>query len=173
MRWSGSFRQFEGKGEAELIGEFTSEFPWRVIATLIGMPPDKREECGAAGTGAQKQITDPDAATVAAAAFKNISQKIIDDHRVNPADDLTTMLLNTEVNGEKQDLLVAHADLNTLLEYQHLEFDPTQITPLNKCFDRFGKMSKISIAQIEGQACGGGSEMALAMDLRFGAIGKD
>ena len=46
-------------------------------------------------------MTDPDAASVAAEAFKDIYQRIIDDHRANPADDLTTMLLNTEVDGEK------------------------------------------------------------------------
>ena len=85
------------------------------------------------------------------------------------ADDTVKVIV---FRSETPDFFVCHADLNTLLKYRHMEYDPTQITPLNKSFDRFRKMNKISIAQIEGQASGGGSEMVLAMDMRFGAIGK-
>jgi enoyl-CoA hydratase/carnithine racemase len=38
--------------------------------------------------------------------------------------------------------------------------------------ERFRNMSKVSIAKIEGRARGGGSEIALAMDMRFAALGK-
>ncbi|MFI1763622.1 enoyl-CoA hydratase/isomerase family protein [Streptomyces sp. NPDC020800] len=38
--------------------------------------------------------------------------------------------------------------------------------------ERFRNMPKVSIAKIEGRARGGGSEIALAMDMRFAALGK-
>src|ERR1700678_2149485 len=38
--------------------------------------------------------------------------------------------------------------------------------------ERFRNMPKVSIAKIEGRARGGGSEIALAMDMCFAAIGK-
>jgi len=38
--------------------------------------------------------------------------------------------------------------------------------------ERFRNMPKVTIAKVEGRARGGGSEIALAMDMCFGAIGK-
>ena len=38
--------------------------------------------------------------------------------------------------------------------------------------ERFRNMAKVTIAKIEGRARGGGSELALAMDMCFAAIGK-
>ena len=89
------------KGEAELMSTVTSRFPWQVIATLFGLPLDQRDACEAAGADAQKAVTDPAAAQKAIESFHAIYQKVIDDHRTEPKDDLTTMLINTEVDGEK------------------------------------------------------------------------
>ena len=89
------------KGEAELMSAVTSRFPWQIIATLFGLPLDQRGACEAAGTDSQKAVTDPAAAQRAIESFHAIYQKIIDDHRAEPKDDLTTMLINTEVDGEK------------------------------------------------------------------------
>ena len=38
--------------------------------------------------------------------------------------------------------------------------------------ERFRNMPKVTIAKIEGRARGGGSEIALAMDMSFAAVGK-
>ena len=38
--------------------------------------------------------------------------------------------------------------------------------------ERFRNMPKVTIAKVEGRARGGGSEIALAMDMCFGALGK-
>src|SRR5580692_3204569 len=38
--------------------------------------------------------------------------------------------------------------------------------------ERFRNMPKVTIAKVEGRARGGGSEIALAMDMCFAAVGK-
>jgi enoyl-CoA hydratase/carnithine racemase len=71
------------------------------------------------------------------------------------------------------DFFVAHADLDTVATL------PTEPAPreeklgwINQVFDRFRTMPKVSIAKIEGRARGGGSELALACDMRFATLGK-
>lgn len=71
------------------------------------------------------------------------------------------------------DFFIAHADLNSISALP-AEPPPREETLgwINQTFDRFRTMPKVSIAKIEGRARGGGSELALACDMRFGALGK-
>ncbi len=68
---------------------------------------------------------------------------------------------------------VAHADLNLI---QRLPADDTtlhdELSPFDAIVDLFRTMPKATIAVIEGIARGGGSELALAFDMRFAALGK-
>lgn len=71
------------------------------------------------------------------------------------------------------DFFVAHADLGTIATL------PSEPAPreevlgwINQVFDRLRTSPKVSIAKIQGRARGGGSELALACDMRFGAIGQ-
>lgn len=71
------------------------------------------------------------------------------------------------------DFFVAHADLNTIA---NLPAEPApreeKLGLVNQVFDRLRSSPKVSIAKIQGRARGGGSELALACDMRFGAIGQ-
>jgi enoyl-CoA hydratase/carnithine racemase len=56
---------------------------------------------------------------------------------------------------------------------------PDQVPPksntigfVHAIMDRFRTMPKVSIAKLEGRARGGGSEFALALDMRFAAAGR-
>ena len=71
------------------------------------------------------------------------------------------------------DFFIAHADLNSISALP-AEPPPRQETLgwINQTFDRLRTMPKVTIAKIEGRARGGGSELALACDMRFGALGK-
>lgn len=71
------------------------------------------------------------------------------------------------------DFFVAHADLNTIANLP-AEPAPREETLglVNQVFDRLRSSPKVSIAKIAGRCRGGGSELALACDMRFGAIGQ-
>ena len=71
------------------------------------------------------------------------------------------------------EFFIAHADLNLILQSRADGYDPAErLTLISHALERFRTMPKISIAQIQGQAYGGGAEFLLAMDLRYAAIGK-
>ncbi|TFG30627.1 MAG: enoyl-CoA hydratase/isomerase family protein [Promethearchaeota archaeon] len=71
------------------------------------------------------------------------------------------------------DFFIAHFDVSFLaiLPDEPIE-KPEVLTGLHPVCEAFRTMPKISIAKLEGIARGGGSEFVLALDMRFGAIGK-
>lgn len=71
------------------------------------------------------------------------------------------------------DFYVAHADLN-LIQAMPPELPPRaeKLGMIHAILDRFRTMPKATIAKIEGRCRGGGSELALACDMRFAAIEK-
>lgn len=71
------------------------------------------------------------------------------------------------------DFFIAHADVNLILRMPtEAPPKPTVLGPFHTMVDRFRTMPKATIAKIEGRARGGGSEFALSLDMRFGAIGR-
>ena len=68
---------------------------------------------------------------------------------------------------------IAHFDVTVLAQFPDTP-PPKQQETAEAAATRvlFRSMPKISIAQIEGRARGGGSEFALSLDMRFGALGK-
>lgn len=71
------------------------------------------------------------------------------------------------------DFFIAHVDVNLLALLPDTPLPkPAELHPLKKAHENFRRMPKVTIAKIEGRARGGGSEFCLALDMRFGAIGK-
>lgn len=71
------------------------------------------------------------------------------------------------------DFFIAHADV--MLIQQMPATAPTRAEKLgmfHAMVDRFRTMPKATIAKIEGRCRGGGSELVLSCDMRFGALGK-
>lgn len=71
------------------------------------------------------------------------------------------------------DFFIAHFDVDSLLITPDEEpTKSTQLEGMHPLLEAFRTMSKVSIAKIEGICRGGGSEFVLALDMRFGVIGK-
>ncbi len=71
------------------------------------------------------------------------------------------------------EFFIAHADVAGLLTLPR-EAPPKAATFgfFHAMLERYRTMPKVSIAQIEGRARGGGSEFVLSLDMRFGALGR-
>lgn len=78
------------------------------------------------------------------------------------------------VQSANPDFFIAHADVTMIQQMEARGFtkkeDPTSF--FQAMVDRFRTMPKVTIAKIEGRARGGGSELALSMDMRFAAAGR-
>ena len=77
------------------------------------------------------------------------------------------------VDSADPDFFLAHADVTLI---QQLPTDDTslhdEISPFHALGEALRTMPKATIALIEGIARGGGSELAMAFDMRFAALGK-
>jgi enoyl-CoA hydratase/carnithine racemase len=70
------------------------------------------------------------------------------------------------------DFFVAHSGLGRVGSASKRVSNTRSFRLTQTIGERFRNMPKVSIAKIEGRARGGGSEIALAMDMRFAAVGK-
>jgi enoyl-CoA hydratase/carnithine racemase len=86
------------------------------------------------------------------------------------ADDEVRVIVFESANPE---FFIAHVDVNLIqqLPVSNLQ-KPTGLSFFHEMLETFRTMPKVTIGKIEGRARGGGSELLLALDMRFGAIGK-
>jgi enoyl-CoA hydratase/carnithine racemase len=73
------------------------------------------------------------------------------------------------------DFFLAHFDVSALLSFPVDQPPSREAAAKNEYHamcERFRRMNKATIAQIEGRVGGGGSELALSFDMRFGVRGK-
>ncbi len=86
------------------------------------------------------------------------------------ADDAVRVLI---VDSADPEFFIAHADVELIAG---LSTDDTamrdELSPFNAVMELFRTLPKATIAVIEGIARGGGSEFAMAFDMRYAALGK-
>ena len=89
--------------------------------------------------------------------------------RVEHDDDVRVVVFDSA----DPEFFVAHADIGMILALPADE-DATvaALDGFHAIIDRYRTMAKVTIACIEGIARGGGSEFVLALDMRFGALGR-
>jgi len=77
------------------------------------------------------------------------------------------------VRSEDPEFFIAHADLELIkLLPRDPEPYPTELGFFHAFVERWRTLPQVTIAQIEGRARGGGSELALSLDLRFAATDR-
>ena len=88
------------------------------------------------------------------------------------ADDDTVRVL--VLQSANPDFFIAHGDVNTLLTIpENAAPERSESIPwVHATLDKLRTIPKVTIAKVEGFARGGGSETALACDMRFATIGK-
>lgn len=71
------------------------------------------------------------------------------------------------------DFFLAHFDVALLIAMANAPSAPTgDVNTYHEMCARFQRMDKVTIAQIEGRVGGGGAELAMSFDMRFGVTGK-
>ena len=111
----------------------------------------------------------------------------------NPPINLVTLELFGELNRLSQDVaadnealvlilksanpdfFLAHFDVGAILSFpidRPAERPAPGANAYHAMCERFRTMDKATIAQIEGRVGGGGSELAMSFDMRFGVVGK-
>lgn len=91
----------ESRASAELVSEFTRIYPSRVIMRLLGLPAHRDADVMRWAMGFLDFRADYDEAMACVSAFTAFVQPILDERRVNPGDDLLSMLATTELEGQR------------------------------------------------------------------------
>ena len=95
-------------------------------------------------------------------AFDSVSRSLAEDDSVRVV----------VVDSADPDIWIAHADVSLILQMPDADPPADEVGFFHAIGERFRTMPKATIALIEGVARGGGSELALSMDMRFGAVGR-
>jgi enoyl-CoA hydratase/carnithine racemase len=86
------------------------------------------------------------------------------------ADDDVRVLI---VDSADPEFFIAHADVGLILDLPTDDVSlHDELSPFHAVMERFRTLPKATIAVIEGIARGGGSEFAMAFDMRYAELGK-
>jgi len=93
--------EFIGVGEADLVKDFTFEFPTRVISKLLGLPEDDLPWFRKRAVELIGYTVKYKRAFEASAALKDYFLQQIEQRRSKPTEDIIDDLVNAEIDGEK------------------------------------------------------------------------
>jgi cholest-4-en-3-one 26-monooxygenase len=94
------------KGECDFVTEIAAELPLEVIAEMIGVPPDDHKKVfdwsnRLIGFDDPEYNTTAEDGTIAATEMFFYAHQMAADRKANPRDDLVSVLMAAEVDGEK------------------------------------------------------------------------
>lgn len=93
--------EIAGLGRADLVSSLTFEFPTRIIARLLGLPPDDLDLFRQLSVKLIGIADDIYGGLEASASLADYFQGIIDQRRAHPVDDIVSDLVEAEIDGEK------------------------------------------------------------------------
>ena len=93
--------EFIDAGQADLVRDFTFEFPTRVIAELLGLPADDLPEFRRRAVQLINYTVKYERAFEASAALKDYFLELIEQRRAVPTEDIIGDLVTAEIDDEK------------------------------------------------------------------------
>ena len=93
--------EFVDAGTADLVSDFTFEFPTRVIAKLLGLPAEDLPTFRKRAVQLINYTVKYDRAFEASAALKDYFLEQIEQRRARPTEDIIGDLVTAEIDGEK------------------------------------------------------------------------
>jgi len=92
---------FIARGEADLVAEFTRQYPFTVITRLLGIPPRDDGDFQRWAHGLLSYPWDPEGGLAASAEFTSYLTPVVAERRRDPGADLLSTLATTAVDGER------------------------------------------------------------------------
>jgi cytochrome P450 len=93
--------EFAALGSADLMAAFAKKYPMRITNRLLGIPPDDEDRMAAWAVTMLDILADPDGAVRANTEFTEYVAPLLDERRSRPGDDLLSLLVTEEVEGER------------------------------------------------------------------------
>ncbi|MGD1280019.1 cytochrome P450 [Mycobacterium seoulense] len=93
--------KFAANGKADLVKEFTFDYPSQIIAGLLGLPEEDYPQFQRWSISLLSWILNPERGLAASAALCDYFAPILQARRAEPKDDLISALAEAEIDGEK------------------------------------------------------------------------
>ena len=93
--------RFVSDGKADLVKQFTFDYPSRIIAGLLGLPEEDYPQFQRWSISLLSWIMNPERGLAAAAALCDYFAPILQARRTAPKDDMISLLAAAEIDGEK------------------------------------------------------------------------
>ncbi|MES3637945.1 cytochrome P450 [Mycobacterium intracellulare] len=93
--------KFAANGKADLVKEFTFDYPSQIIAGLLGLPQEDYPQFQRWSISLLSWMLNPERGLAASAALCDYFAPILASRRAEPKDDLISGLAQAEIDGEK------------------------------------------------------------------------
>ncbi|MGZ6926232.1 MAG: cytochrome P450 [Acidimicrobiia bacterium] len=94
------------KGECDFVAEIAAPMPLAIVCDMVGVPPSQRQTVFEAsnvilGVGDPEYVQTVEDLMAAVMSVYQIAMELGEHRLANPADDITTILMHAEVDGER------------------------------------------------------------------------
>jgi cytochrome P450 len=106
---------FASRGRAELVRDLAWQFPVKVFARLLGVPPSAHESWGRWAIDLERLSVDWDRGVAAAEEVRAFFEPVVEERRREPTGDLISDLATAELDGERLPDGMIHAFIRLLI----------------------------------------------------------
>ena len=93
--------KFADRGSAELVREFTYRFPVQIIAEILGVPHEDHERFHDMAVWVVNVAANPEKGIQASQDLRDYLSVIVEEKRSRPGDDVISLLVQEELDGER------------------------------------------------------------------------